>query len=311
MKNVLVTGGAGYLGSVLTEHLLEAGFSVTVLDTFMHRHPTLLHLARFPQLKVVMGDVRNEKLIRELAKSADVIIPLAALVGAPACDADPIGAQQINFDAIKLLADGKSANQILLYPNTNSGYGVTTGNQECTEDSPLQPISIYGRTKVEAEKVILSKPNTATFRFATLFGMSPRMRRDLLVNDFVYRALKDRFLVLFEPHFKRNYLHVRDGADVFLHTMKNIDKMKGQSYNVGLSTANLSKMELAERIKKFLPTTYIHHAEIGSDPDKRNYVVSNRKIESAGFTPSRSLEDGIQELIRGYNAMPLTPFQNA
>jgi nucleoside-diphosphate-sugar epimerase len=298
--SILVTGGAGYLGSILVEALLAEGHRVTVLDNFMYGQTPLNHLCSIPCFDVVRGDARDERLVRPLLKDADCIIPLAALVGAPLCDRDPIGAETINRDAVVMLTRLASREQRIFLPVTNSGYGVGEAGKFCTEETPLRPISLYGRTKVEAEKAVLDRGNAITFRLATVFGMSPRMRIDLLVNDFVYRAVNDRALVLFEAHFKRNYLHIRDVARVFIHGIRNFEEMKNQPFNVGLSDANISKAELCARIQKWLPQFVYLEASIGEDPDKRDYIVSNEKIEKTGFKPQYSLDDGIQELIKGY-----------
>lgn len=299
--NVLVTGGAGYLGSTLVSHLLEAGYGVTVLDNFMYRQNSLGHVMYHPDFDVVRGDARSEEVLKPLVARADVVIPLAALVGAPLCDRDPIAATTTNRDAVVTLTRLMSRDQRILMPITNSGYGVGEAGKYCTEESPLNPISLYGRTKVEAEEAVLSFGNAISLRLATVFGVSPRMRIDLLVNDFVYRAVNDRFIVIFEGHFKRNYIHVRDVARGFMHGLENFDNMKGEPYNLGLSDANLSKLELCERIKKQVPEfTYIE-AAVGEDPDKRDYIVSNVKIEGTGYRPAWSLDDGIFELRKGYS----------
>jgi nucleoside-diphosphate-sugar epimerase len=299
-RSVLITGGAGYLGSTLAPALLAAGHAVTVLDNFMFRQNSLNHVCADASFAVVRGDARDEAVLRPLVKKADVFIPLAALVGAPICNGDKLGAASINTGAIRTLLGLLSKDQCVLMPTTNSGYGVGEKNQFCTEETPLRPITLYGRTKVEAEQAVLERGNGLSFRLATVFGMSPRMRIDLLVNDFVYRALTDRAVVLFEPHFKRNYIHVRDVARAFILGIDNFDTMKNQAYNVGLSDANLSKLELCQTIQKHLPHFVFMEAPIGEDPDKRDYIVSNAKIEAAGFMPAYSLDDGIAELIKGY-----------
>jgi nucleoside-diphosphate-sugar epimerase len=298
--SILITGGAGYLGSVMVDALLADGHRVTVLDNFMFGQTPLNHLCANAQFDVVRGDARNETLLRSVLKNVDCIIPLAALVGAPLCDRDTTGAESINRGAVVSLTKLASREQRIFLPVTNSGYGIGEAGKFCTEETPLRPISLYGRTKVEAEKAVLDRGNCVTFRLATVFGMSPRMRIDLLVNDFVYRAVNDRALVLFEAHFKRNYIHVRDVARVFMHGLRNFSAMKDQPYNVGLSDANLSKAELCERIKVHVPKFVFMEAPIGEDPDKRDYIVSNEKVEKTGFKPKYSLDDGIQELIKGY-----------
>jgi len=308
--SILITGGAGYLGSVMVEALLAQGHRVTVLDNFMFSQTPLNHLCANPSFNVVRGDCRDENVVRPLLKDADYIIPLAALVGAPLCDRDTTGAETINRDAVMMLTRLASKEQRIFLPVTNSGYGIGEAGKFCTEETPLRPISLYGRTKVEAEKAVLDRGNSITFRLATVFGMSPRMRIDLLVNDFVYRAVNDRAVVLFEAHFKRNYLHVRDVARVFIHGMGNFDAMKNQPYNVGLSDANISKAELCERIRKWLPKFVYMEAPIGEDPDKRDYIVSNEKVEKTGFKPAYSLDDGIQELIKGYRMVNNAIFGN-
>ena len=310
VEHVLVTGGAGYLGSIMVPELLTNGFSVTVLDNFMYKQSSLLNLCSDKNFDVVRGDVRSKSVVAPLVKKADIVINLAALVGAPICDRDPVGAETINRDALAQMVKLMSDDQRLLVPTTNSGYGIGKKNAFCTEESPLKPISIYGKTKVEAEQIALGRKNSISFRLATVFGMSPRMRIDLLVNDFVYRALHDRFIVLFESHFKRNYIHIRDVARVFLHGIKNFQKLKGQAYNVGLSDANLSKMELCRAIKKQLPDFVIMEAPVGEDPDKRDYIVSNDKIEKTGFKPKCSLDDGIVELIKGYKILRNNSYAN-
>ncbi len=307
---VLVTGGAGYIGSILAPALLSAGHAVVVLDNFAYRQSSLLECCSDPCFSVIRGDCRDEATLREALRGADVVIPLAALVGAPLCKADEIGARTTNLDAIRLLLRLASPGQHVLFPNTNSGYGIGESGAYCTEESPLRPISLYGQTKVDAEHAIMEHGNAVAFRLATVFGMSPRMRLDLLVNEFVYRALHDRTLVLFEAHFRRNFVHVRDVARAFIHAIDNFTNMKGQVYNLGLDEANLSKRELCERIKQHLPSfTYIE-APIGQDPDKRDYIVSNDKIARAGFTPKHSLDAGISELIKGFTILRNTRYGN-
>ncbi|MCA3263367.1 MAG: NAD(P)-dependent oxidoreductase [Telmatospirillum sp.] len=297
---ILVTGGAGYLGSTLVPALLEAGHAVTVLDNFMFRQAPLAHVCAHPDFDVVRGDCRDASVLKPLVAKADIAIPLAALVGAPLCNNDQTGAVSINRDAVRTLLGLLAKDQRVLMPVTNSGYGVGEPGKECTEESPLRPLSLYGRTKVEAEELVLGRDNGMSFRLATVFGMSPRMRIDLLVNDFVHRAVTDRAVVLFEPHFKRNYIHVRDVARAFLHGIANFQAMKNRPYNVGLSDANLSKMELCQRIQAHVPGFVFLEAPIGEDPDKRDYIVSNARIEATGFKPAHSLDAGIAELVKGY-----------
>ena len=301
MTRVLVTGGAGYIGSVLVPALLDRGFAVTVVDNFMYGQDSLAGVCYHPQFNLIRGDVRSETVMRPLVKDADIIIPLAALVGAPLCDRDPMAATSTNRTAIVDMLGWISRDQRVLLPVTNSGYGVGEPGKFCTEETPIRPISLYGRDKVEVERILLERhPSALSFRLATVFGVSPRMRLDLLVNDFTYRAYFDRFIVLFESHFKRNYLHVRDVARAFLHGIDRFDAMKGGPYNVGLSDANLSKFELCERIKQHLPAFVFTESSVGRDPDQRDYIVSNEKIERTGFKTAYSLDDGIRELIKGF-----------
>ena len=309
-QNILVTGGAGYLGSTMVPALLEAGHKVTVVDNFMYGQSSLNHVCHHPNFTIERGDIRLEKTMLPLMKKADVIIPLAAYVGAPLCSKDPVGATTVNHDAIVLMIKNLSKDQQVLMPTTNSAYGKGDENNFCTEESPLRPISQYAIEKVAIEKELMQHPNTISFRLATVFGMSPRMRIDLLVNDFVYRAVYDRFVVLFEPHFKRNYVHVRDVTKAFIHGINNFDKMKGQIYNVGLSEANVSKMELCIRIQKHIPEFIFPVAALGKDPDQRNYVVSNTKIESTGFMTSHSLDAGIEDLVKGFTMIKNTRYGN-
>jgi len=308
---VLVTGGAGYLGSVLCEHLLAAGHRVTVLDALHHGVPSLLHLCGNPSFEFVRGDARDERALARLVAEADAIIPLAAVVGAPACDRDPWLATSTNLDAVRTLLRLRSPSQLVVYPTTNSGYGTQSGDVFCTEETPLEPISLYGRTKVDAERAVLDSPHAITLRLATVFGTSPRMRLDLLVNHFVHAAVTDRYLVIFEKEFKRNFIHVRDVADCFLHCLANGPKMAGRAYNAGLDAANVSKEELALLVQEQVPGFHVVFSEIGSDPDKRNYIVSNQRLREAGFEARRSLPDGIAELLRAYRMLPLGQFRNA
>ena len=305
-----MTGGAGYLGSVLCEHLLEAGYRVTVLDNLMYGQQSLFHLLARPNLDFVFGDARDEGLVRRLLADADVVIPLAALVGAPACDRDPWAARSVDLDAVLMVNRMRSPRQLLIFPTTNSGYGTQSGETYCTEDTPLEPITLYGRIKVEAEAALLEAPYVITLRLATVFGLSPRMRIDLLVNHFVYSAVTDGYIVIFEKDFKRNYVHIRDVADCFVHCIGHADRMVGRPYNVGLDAANLSKNELALKVKEYVNNFYIHFSETGSDPDKRNYTVSNQRLRDAGFEARRSLDEGIQELIKGYRMLVRTRLGN-
>jgi nucleoside-diphosphate-sugar epimerase len=308
--DILVTGGAGYLGSILVPRLLADGHKVTVVDNFMYQQTSLLDCCIDKRLTIIRGDVRDERLLTELVPSADAILPLACLTGAPLCMRDPQTAKAVNYDAVKNIADLVSPQQLVIFPSTNSGYGIGQPDIYCDEDTPLRPISLYGRLKVDLESLLLDKGHCVTFRFATLFGISPRMRLDLLVNDFTYRAAVDRCIVLFEPHFKRNYLHVRDAARAFIHALEHYDQMQGHPYNVGLSDANLSKLELCEHIRQHEPNFYFTVAEIGEDPDKRNYLVSNQRIEATGFKPAVGLDDGIEELIKGYQILRRNQYAN-
>lgn len=310
-QRVLVTGGLGYLGSIACEHLLAAGYRVTALDNLMYgAGQGLYHLCANPAFDFIKGDVRDEATMRAALKDADAVLHLAGVVGAGACDRDPALAKSVNFESVKLLNRLRSSSQLVVFPNTNSGYGATSGETFCTEETPLEPISLYGRTKCDAERLLLDSPNAVTLRLATVFGFSPRMRLDLLVNHFVHAALKDGYLVLFEKDFKRNFVHVRDVADCFLHALANGEKMAGRPYNLGLDSANLSKEDLAFAVKKHVPKFYIHFAPIGEDPDKRNYIVSSARLREAGFEARRLLDDGIRELIKGYRMEPRAPFKN-
>lgn len=307
---ILVTGGAGYIGAILVPQLLQAGHEVVVVDNFMYGQASLLDCCHEERFTLIRGDARDRTLISDLVKKADVLIPLACLTGAPLTDKDPIAARTTTLDAILMLLELRSKSQRILYPTTNSGYGIGERGAYCDEKSPLRPVSLYGRLKVEAEKAILDSGNAITFRLATAFGVSPRMRLDLLVNDFVYRAVNDGFVVLFEAHFKRNYIHVRDIARTFLHGMDKFDSMKDEAYNVGLSDANLSKLELCEEIKKQLPRFTFMEAPLGEDPDKRDYMVSNAKIEATGFKPVFSIQRGIAELVKGYRSIKRNQYAN-
>ena len=304
MQRVLITGGSGYLGSVIIGYLLDKGYHVTCLDNLSYRQKSLVQYARNSNFEFVYGDCRNSELLQKILPSIDVIIPLAAIVGMPACEMNPINAKSINFEAIKLINELRSPDQMLIYPTTNSGYGTKSGDVYCTEETPLEPISLYGQTKVNAENYLLdSEKKVITLRLATVFGLSPRMRTDLLVNDFVLRALRDGYIIIYEKDFKRNYVHILDVAKCFEHCITNFDRMKNNAYNVGLDKANLSKAELAETIKKFIPKFEIVYKEVGEDIDKRNYIVSNQKIRDAGFVASHSIEEGIKELIKGYSIL--------
>jgi len=307
---ILITGGAGYIGSILAPELINKNYKVTVLDNFMFKQASLNHLCFHKNFNIINGDIRDSMLMQKLLRDHDLILPLAAIVGAPLCNKDPYSAQSINHDAIIDMIKKSSKNQMIIMPTTNSAYGTGDKDNYCDEKSPLNPISKYAIDKVEIEKILMSRENSISYRLATVFGMSPRMRIDLLVNDFTYRAYHDSAMIIFEGHFKRNFIHVRDVVRGFVHAIENFDKMKSEIYNVGLSDANLSKLELCSEIKKHLPNfTYVEE-KLKKDPDQRNYIVSNEKIESTGFSPKHSLSDGIEELIKGYAMLKNQSFGN-
>lgn len=309
-QKILVTGGAGYLGSTMVPELLDKGFAVTVLDSLIFNQNPLLACCAKPDFDFIKGDICDEVLMDKLLPQFDIIILLAAIVGAPACKINPTLTRMVNYDAHMNIVNKLSSDQLVIFPCTNSGYGIGEKDVYCTEESPLRPISEYGQTKVEIEKALLDRGNSITLRLATVFGMSQRMRMDLLVNDFTYRAYKDKSIILFEEHFRRNYIHIKDVAKAFLFGIENYDKMKGQPFNVGLSSANLTKRQLCEKIKEYVPDLYIHSAEIGEDPDKRDYLVSNDKIESLGWQPDNTLDMGILELLKGYKIIKPNQFAN-
>jgi nucleoside-diphosphate-sugar epimerase len=307
---ILVTGGSGYLGSVLVPELLSAGAKVTVLDNLLFSQHSLLSSCANKNFDFIKGDICDGELMRKLIPKFDCVIPLAAIVGAPACALNPVMANEVNHNANMNIIDNVTSSQMVVFPTTNSGYGIGDKDAMCTEESPLRPVSEYGKNKVELEAALLDTGNAVTLRLATVFGASPRMRMDLLVNDFTYRAYKDGFIILFEEHFRRNYIHIRDVAGAFKFAIENYDSMKGEPFNVGLSTANLTKRELAEKIKEYIPKFFIHGAPVGEDPDKRDYLVSNEKLEGLGWKPNFDLDMGIEELLKVYRMLKVNAFSN-
>jgi nucleoside-diphosphate-sugar epimerase len=310
LNNILVTGGAGYIGSTLVPDLLSKKHKVTVIDNFMYDQTSLATSIRDRNLEIIFGDVRDESLMKKLISKADIIIPLAAIVGAPACDKDPVTAQSINKDSILWLLKQLSKSQQIIMPTTNSAYGSGDKNNFCDENSPLNPLSLYARDKVVVEKSLLEHENSTSFRLATVFGISPRMRLDLLVNNFTLRAITDGFVIVFEGHFKRNYIHILDVVQAFNLAIEKKDQLKGEIFNVGLSQANISKIELCQEIKKIVPDFLFLEAPLGKDPDQRNYIVSNKKIEALGFSPAVSLQEGLNELVKGLKMFNHKPFTN-
>ena len=310
MNNILVTGGAGYIGSTLVPDLLSKKHKVTVIDNFMYDQTSLATSVRDRNLEIIFGDVRDESLMKKLISKADIIIPLAAIVGAPACDKDPVTAQSINKDSILWLLKQLSKSQQIIMPTTNSAYGSGDKNNFCDENSPLNPLSLYARDKVVVEKSLLEHENSTSFRLATVFGISPRMRLDLLVNNFTLRAITDGFVIVFEGYFKRNYIHILDVVQAFNLAIEKKDQFKGEIFNVGLSQANISKIELCQEIKKIVLDFLFLEAPLGKDPDQRNYIVSNKKIEALGFSPGVSLQEGLNELVKGLKMFNHKPFTN-
>jgi len=310
MRRILVTGGAGYLGSILVPALLETGYHVTVVDNLMYKQTSLATCFKYRNFEFHKIDIRAENSMQKLMSRADVIIPLAAIVGAPACDNDPWAASEINNVATIRMLKLSSPSQLVLMPTTNSAYGSGNENNYCDETSPLRPLSRYAKDKVEVENALKERGNFVSFRLATVFGFSPRMRLDLLVNYLCFRAVTDNFVMMYEGNFKRNYVHVRDVTQAFMLALENEEAMINQIFNVGLSSANISKIELCEEIKKFVPEFYFSEIPFRQDPDQRNYIVSNQKIEGIGFSPEFSIQDGIRELTQGIAAFQDARFSN-
>lgn len=307
---ILVTGGAGYIGSILVGQLLERGIKVDVLDNFLYNQNSLSMYFGNSNFNLIVNDVRNIDLIKSIIRNYDVVIPLAAIVGAPACNLDPSAASSVNKEAILEMLKLVSRNQLIIMPTTNSAYGQGEKGNYCDENTPLKPLSLYAKDKVEIENRLMERSNSISFRLATVFGMSPRMRLDLLVNEFVLRAVKDGYIVIFEGHFKRNYIHIRDVANAFILALENVEKFKDEIFNIGLSDANISKVELCEKIQKFIPNFYFAESSINKDPDQRNYIVSNSKVEKLGFKAKYSLDDGIRELIMGVKSLKTRNYTN-
>ena len=301
MKNILITGGAGYIGSKLATELLNYNYKVTVIDILKFSSRSLNHLFNNRNFNFINGDVRNKKLMKNLILNNEFIIPLAALVGAPLCEKNKKEAISVNLESIKYLMKIITKKNKVIYLTTNSGYGVGEKNKYCDEKSPLNPISLYGRTKVNAEKIIMRSSNSIAFRLATVFGYSYRMRTDLLVNNFVFKAVRDKKLVIFEPHFRRNYIHINDVVEGIIYSIKNFNRLKSNVYNLGLSSANLTKYNLAKKIKKKINSLKIKIVKNRKDPDQRDYYVSNKKIEKKGFRAKISIEKGIDELINVFS----------
>ncbi len=308
--NILITGGAGFIGSVLVPKLLECGANVTVLDNFMFKQNSLAFCFKNINFDVINNDARDTSLLSRICKNYDVIIPLAAYVGMPLCKKNINEAKSVNTGAIKSLVSKLSKNQKIIIPNTNSGYGIGESSRHCDENTPLKPLSLYGKTKVEAEKIVMNHPNSASVRLATVFGVSPRMRTDLLVNDFVLRAFKDKYIVLFEAKFRRNFIHIDDVANTFIFLMSNWKRVKNNIYNVGLSEANINKIQLCNEISKQIEGFVYLESEIGEDIDKRDYIVSNKKLEKTGWKAQKNLSDGISELIKFYSTISINQFGN-
>ena len=303
-KKILVTGGAGYIGSMLCTYLVKEGFNVTVIDKFDFSRDSLNHLRFHNNFDLIEGDITSIKVLKKHVKNKDFIIPLAALVGAPLCDKFPKRTVQVNVNSIKKIMKLIKKKQKIIYLTTNSGYGIGDKDKFCDESSPLRPVSLYGRTKNSSEKIVSNHPNYICYRLATVFGYSYRMRTDLLVNNFVLRALNEKKIKLFEPHFRRNFIHIRDVVLSIIFSIKNFKKLKNNVYNLGLSSANITKLELAKKIKKYTGRLKILVEENKKDPDQRDYYVSNKKIEKKGFKAKISLDDGIKELLRIYKTNP-------
>jgi nucleoside-diphosphate-sugar epimerase len=304
MKKILITGGAGYIGSILSTKLVELDYHVTVVDLLKYSSSSLNHLYNSKNFEFIHADVKNKKIMKKLISKNEYIIPLAGLVGAPLCEKYKKEAVNLNYKAIKDCVNF-SKNKKIIFLMSNSGYGVGEKNKFCTEDSPLNPISLYGKTKCDAEKEIIKAKNYVCFRLATVFGFSYRMRSDVMVNNFVFNALKDKKLKLFEPHFRRNFIHVRDVVDCILYTIENFQKMKNNIYNAGLNSANITKLQLAQLIKKQIKGLKLSTVKGIKDPDQRNYFVSNDKLKNKGFTAKRNLTEGIKELIKGFKVKGL------
>ena len=310
MKKILITGGAGYIGSMLCTKLINLGHKVTVIDLLKYDKNSLSHLFFSKNFKLIKEDVNNNKFMKKVLKDFDIIIPLAALVGAPLCDKFKKKAIKTNVETVKIIVKNLRKDQKIIYPTTNSGYGIGQKDKFCDENSPLNPISLYGRTKLQAETLVLSHKNSIAFRLATVFGFSYRMRTDLLVNNFVQTAVQKKELLIFEPNFRRNYVHIVDVVNAFIFAIENFSKLKGNIFNLGLSSANLTKLMLAKKIKKNYKNLKIKIIKDRSDPDKRDYYVSNEKIEKAGFKPKISLDDGIKELINLFSNVDVNFINN-